>query len=107
MAHKFSLSFKKSCITRRGPNLVSKFHQGRQKCYEYAIRNRKSATLRPDMTYEFLIHRKWSEQLKNWERGIADDSIWCIGHVGLNYGISGGGVSFEKGNMTNNQTIVS
>ena len=208
MAHKFSLSFKKSWITRRGPNLVSKFHPGlgRQKCYEYAIRNRKSAThedveiapiqyrrdkwlygpatllssrqivypcsrsrcvvpcpclicgkkhprcragqscgcddcrlhfenhtsfhscfhfgcrscnnivrtipffnyffldksrkttnkgvfveeqlephfklppgLRRDMTSEFLIHRKWPEKLKNWECGIADDGIWCVG----------------------------
>ena len=50
MAHKFSLSFKKNWITRRGPNLVGeynrvvKFHPGRQKCYEYAIRNKESAS---------------------------------------------------------------
>ena len=51
MAHKFSLSFTQGWITRRGPNLIpvglmfnGKFHPGRQKCYEYVIKDRNSAT---------------------------------------------------------------
>ena len=51
MAHKFSLNFKQSWITRRGPNLIQensnksrgKFHPGRQKCYKYVVKDGNNA----------------------------------------------------------------
>ena len=53
MAHKFSLNFKQSWITRRGANLIpdgtkgrrGKFHHGSKKCYEYVIKDRDDTTL--------------------------------------------------------------
>ena len=51
MAHTFLLQFKRSWITRRGPKLVTdgfgakgKFHPGRDKCYEYVIKDIQDAT---------------------------------------------------------------
>ena len=51
MAHKFSLNFKQSWITRKGPNLIQensnksrgKFHPGRQKCYKYVVKDENNA----------------------------------------------------------------
>ena len=52
MAHKFSLHFKHSWITRRGPKLItlgigkikSSKHPGTRKCYEYVIKNPEEST---------------------------------------------------------------
>jgi uncharacterized C2H2 Zn-finger protein len=47
MAHKFSMQFKLSLITRRGPNLVTvggKFNPDRNKCYEYVIKDWKEGS---------------------------------------------------------------
>ena len=52
MAHKFSLNFKHSWITRRGPKLItlglgnrrSSVHPGTKKCYEYVIKNTEEST---------------------------------------------------------------
>jgi uncharacterized C2H2 Zn-finger protein len=51
MAHKFALNFKNGWITRTGPKLIpvglkfnAKFHPGRQKCYEYVVKDREGAS---------------------------------------------------------------
>jgi len=34
-------------------------------------------SLRLDMTAQFLRRENWSEKLKNWHCGVADDGCWC------------------------------